>query len=269
MGYIMDGMDAEAYDREYSDQQLLNRILTYFRPHRKAMGIVALLIVLNSIMDAAFPFLIARSLDQLHAASDLEETIWHRTAWIIIAVFMTGALSWTFNFFRQRLTARTIGDVVLKLRQDAFDAVLARDMSFYDEYSTGKIVSRVTSDTQDFSNVVTLTLNLISQVLIVTIVVGLLIFINLRLALITLVIAPVVIFIALAFRRIARKTTCSRIGRSSGDRGAGFQPANCRRCKRQAKSLTYIRNNRFAFAVVCSANVPNDTPRSSARHAAV
>ncbi len=62
--------------------------------------------------------------------------------------------------------------MVLKLRQDAFDAVLARDMSFYDEFSSGKIVSRVTSDTQDFSNVVTLTLNLMSQVLIVVIVVG-------------------------------------------------------------------------------------------------
>ena len=37
--------------------------------------------------------------------------------------------------------------------------------------------------------------------------VGLLVFINLRLALITLAIAPVVIFIALAFRRIARHTT--------------------------------------------------------------
>jgi ABC-type multidrug transport system fused ATPase/permease subunit len=55
--------------------------------------------------------------------------------------------------------------------------------------------------------VVTLTLSLMSQVLIVTIVVGLLVFIDLRLALITLTIAPVVIFIALAFRRIARYTT--------------------------------------------------------------
>ncbi|MBE0699530.1 MAG: ABC transporter ATP-binding protein, partial [Anaerolineaceae bacterium] len=117
------------------------------------------------------------------------------------------ALSWTFNFFRQRYTARAIGDVVLKLRQDAFDAVLARDMSFYDEYSTGKIVSRVTSDTQDFSNVVTLTLSLFSQVLIVIIVVSLLLFINLRLALITIAVAPVVVFIALMFRKIARQTT--------------------------------------------------------------
>src|SRR5688500_18380538 len=46
-----------------------------------------------------------------------------------------------------------------------------------------------------------------SHVLIVTIVVVLLVFINLRRALITLAIAPVVVFIALAFRRIARYTT--------------------------------------------------------------
>jgi ABC-type multidrug transport system fused ATPase/permease subunit len=207
MGFIMDGLDAEAYDREYKDRQLLARIIGYFRPHVATMGMVAGLIVLNAVMDAAFPFLIARSLDRLQGATGLSETIWQRTAWLIGAIFLTGVLSWTFNFFRQQYTARTVGDVVLKLRQDAFDAVLARDMSFYDEYSSGKIVSRVTSDTQDFSNVVTLTLNLMSQVLIVIIVVGLLVFINLRLALIALAIAPVVIYVALGFRRMARHTT--------------------------------------------------------------
>ena len=207
MGFIWEGLDAEAYDREYKDRQLLRRILGYFRPHIATMSTVAILIVLNAVMDAAFPVLIASSLNQLEGAADLGETIWQRTAWLIGAIFLSGVLSWTFNFFRQKYTARTVGDVVLKLREDAFDAVLARDMSFYDEYSSGKIVSRVTSDTQDFSNVVTLTLNLMSQVLIVLIVVGLLIFINFRLALIALAIAPVVVYIALAFRRIARQTT--------------------------------------------------------------
>src|SRR5215510_5281898 len=207
MGFIMDGLDAEAYDREYKDSQLLRRIIGYFKPHLSTMSFIAVLILLNSLMDAAFPFLVARSLDRLEGAADLNVTIWQRTAWLIAAIFLAGLLSWSFNFFRQKYTARTVGDVVLKLRQDAFDAVLARDMSFYDEYSSGKIVSRVTSDTQDFSNVVTLTLNLMSQVLIVLIVVSLLVFINLRLALITLAIAPIVVVVALAFRRIARYTT--------------------------------------------------------------
>jgi ABC-type multidrug transport system fused ATPase/permease subunit len=207
MGFIMDGLDAEAYDREYTDRQLLNRIIQYFRPHLSIMSVVAGLVVLNSAMDAVFPILIASSLNQLEGAVNLGATIWQRTAWLIGAVFLSGVFSWTFNFFRQKYTARAVGDVVLKLRQDAFDAVLARDMSFYDEFSTGRIVSRVTSDTQDFSNVVTLTLDLMSQVLIVIIVVTILVVINLRLALIALVIAPVVVFTALAFRRIARQTT--------------------------------------------------------------
>src|SRR5678810_749619 len=174
MGFIMDGLDAETYDREYKDTQLLARIIGYFKPHLSIMGTIAVMIVMTSVMDAAFPFLIARSLDRMEGAADLNVTIWQRTAWLIAAIFLSGVLSWSFNFFRQKFTARTVGNVVLKLRQDAFDAVLARDMSFYDEYSSGKCGGRVTSDAQGFWSVVRLTLSLMSQVLIVTIVVGLL-----------------------------------------------------------------------------------------------
>ena len=106
MGFIMDGLDAEAYDREYKDSQLLARILGYFKPHLSVMAIIAVMIVLNSVMDAAFPFLIARGLDRLDGAADLNVTIWQRTAWLIGAIFVSGALSWTFNFFRQTYTAR-------------------------------------------------------------------------------------------------------------------------------------------------------------------
>jgi hypothetical protein len=38
MGFIMDGLDAEAYDREYTDRQLLARIIGYFKPHFPMMG---------------------------------------------------------------------------------------------------------------------------------------------------------------------------------------------------------------------------------------
>src|SRR5258708_23150921 len=32
MGFILDGLETEAYDRHYSDYQLSSRILDYFRP---------------------------------------------------------------------------------------------------------------------------------------------------------------------------------------------------------------------------------------------
>jgi ABC-type multidrug transport system fused ATPase/permease subunit len=207
MGFLMDGIDGEAYDRNYTDGQLLRRILKYFRPYLPMMMSVAILIFLNSAMDAALPLLISRGIDDLGDLKTGGTTIWRQTAWLIAAIFLAGTLSWIFNFFRQWYTVKVVGNVVLNLRKDAFDAVMARDMSFYDEFSTGKIVSRVTSDTQDFSSVVTLTLNLVSQVLQVFIMVGILFYINARLALIALIIAPFIIITALAFRRIARFTT--------------------------------------------------------------
>lgn len=202
MGFLMDGLDAEGYDREYTDRQLLRRIFDYFRPHLRIMSFVALMIVLDSLMSAVLPVLIARGIDVV-ALDDG----WQRAGLLIAAILLSGALAWTFNFLRYWYSARAVGDVVLKLREDAFDAVMARDMSFYDEYPTGKIVSRVTSDTQDFANVVTLTLNLISQVLLVAVIFGVLFYINTRLALIAAAIAPVIVLVALGFRRLARYTT--------------------------------------------------------------
>ena len=39
MGFIMDGLAADAYDRQYSDRQLTTRIGTYFRPQARRMAL--------------------------------------------------------------------------------------------------------------------------------------------------------------------------------------------------------------------------------------
>jgi ABC-type multidrug transport system fused ATPase/permease subunit len=202
MGFIMDGLDAEAYDRTYGDRRLVARIVGYFRPKLAIMFFVAAMILLASIMDTVLPILLSRGIDTLAQA------LTFGTAGLLVgAILLSGALSWIFNFFRQSYSARAVGDVVLKLREDAFAAVMARDMSFYDEYPSGKVVSRVTSDTEDFATVVTLVLNLLSQILLVVLLAGVLFYINARLALVALAISPVIVAVALGFRRIARVTT--------------------------------------------------------------
>ncbi len=202
MGFIMDGLDAEAYDRSYTDRQLLDRIFSYFKPHLPAMTVVASMVVLNSVMETILPLLIARGIDTLATGGTFT------TAAILLGtILVSGILAWVFNYIRQAYSARAVGNVVYDIRRDAFDAVLARDMSFYDEFSTGKIVSRVTSDTQDFANTVTLTLNLMSQILLVLIIFGILFSINGTLALTAAAIAPLIVLTALGFRRLARTTT--------------------------------------------------------------
>ena len=202
MGFIMDGLEAEAYDRTYSDRLLVARIIGYFRPKLRMMLSVAALIILSSLLDTAFPILISFGINAA-VASVATRTI----AILIGTILIAGLLSWTCNFFRQWYTARSVGDVVLSLRRDAFNAVVARDMSFYDEFPSGKIVSRVTSDTEEFATVVTLALNLLSQILLFFLIAVVLFVISPTLALLTFSIMPLIVLVALGFRRIARRTT--------------------------------------------------------------
>jgi ATP-binding cassette subfamily B protein len=106
---------------------------------------------------------------------------------------------------RVQLSARAVGDVVLALREDAFRALMRHDLSFYDKYATGKLVSRVTSDTQDFATVVTLAIDLISQLVLLVVIAAVMLATNLQLALVTLAVGPVVVAVAVVFRRLARR----------------------------------------------------------------
>ncbi len=200
MGFIMDGLDAESYDRSYNDRYLFQRIASYFRPHLRKMGLVAAVIVLTSLVDTSLPILISKGVDQLQQHPEVSLLPF------AVAITLLASSSWLFNFVRRWFSAQVVGDVVLKVREDAFDAVLKRDLSFYDTIPSGKIVSRVTSDTQAFSNVVTLTLDLMSQLLLIVLLISYLFLIDVRLTLFTLALAPFIIGAALSFRKIARDT---------------------------------------------------------------
>ncbi len=199
MGFLMDGLDAEAYDRQYADRQLVIRVLNYFWPQLRRMGLVAWAIGLAALVDIGLPIFISRGLDQLQVGAA-------NLFIITTALILLGSLSWGFNYVRRSLSSQAVGDVVLKLRQDAFDAVLKRDLSFYDSFPSGKIVSRVTSDTQAFSQTVTLTMDLMSQLLLVVLLIGYLFSVDAGLSWLTLALAPFIIAVAMGFRRLARNT---------------------------------------------------------------
>ncbi|MBO0789586.1 MAG: ABC transporter ATP-binding protein [Ktedonobacteraceae bacterium] len=202
MGFIMDGLDAEAYDRTYKDSALIGRIIGYFRPKLGVMLFVALLVVLSSLLDAIYPILISNIVDTATSTMAVQAVVG-----LIGFVLLASVLAWICNMLRQWFSAKAVGDVVLQLRKDVFASVMERDMSFFDEFNSGKIVSRTTSDTDAFANTVTLTLNLVSQLLLFVLIAGVLIARNWRLALIMFTILPAILIVALGFRKLARSAT--------------------------------------------------------------
>ncbi len=202
MPFILDGLDSEDYDRSYNDRELLRRIIGYFRPYRSQICLTSLMLTLNSAAGTTGPILISKSLDLVKQNPSL-----HVLLLFSAGILLLGVFAWGFNYIRQVFAARVVGNVVLRLREDVFNSVVYNDLSFFDQHPTGKIVSRVTSDTQDFSDVVTLALDVISQFLLVLLLAIWLFTIDVRLTFLILAMSPVAFFIALAFRKIARKVT--------------------------------------------------------------
>ena len=202
MGFILDGLETESYDRKYNDRELLRRILSYFRPYTRYMILVAFMLTLNSVASTAGPIIIARGIDIVAATPTTLAIVL-----MGLGISLVGASAWVFNYVRQLFSARVIGNVVLQLRRDVFEATIGHDMSFYDEHPSGKVVSRITSDTQDFSAVVDLVMNLISQGLLVILLTTWLTFISPWLTLLMVGMTPLAVLLALSFRRIARKVT--------------------------------------------------------------
>ena len=202
MGFILGGLESDPYDRNYSDLALLDRIWSYFKARARSMLIAGATILVRSTLDAGVPILMAKAIDLV-----VENPAMNRVALLALAVLVLQSTGWYLNYVRQMHTASAIGDVVLQLRQDVLRAVVGHDLSFYDEQPSGKIVSRVTSDTQDFAATVDLVVNLLSQVLTVGIIAAVAFSINVRLTLVMLAMTPVVFAIALGFRHIAREVT--------------------------------------------------------------
>lgn len=201
MGFFS-SLDKEQYDRKYSDQELIRRILMYFKPHRIRMTMIVVLVLLLAGISVIQPLIVSRGVDLLKPGVG---------EWTLIllagAVLVAGILNWAINWASRRLTVRTVAAVVLKMAEEGFQAATNHDLSFYDEVPSGKVVSRITSDTQDFGQLVTITTDVITQLVESITLAIILLSVDWRLTLYLFALIPVVAILTYFYRKLARKVT--------------------------------------------------------------
>jgi ATP-binding cassette subfamily B protein len=201
MGFFS-GLDSEGYDRQYTDSQLVRRIIAYFRPYWLQISLVTLLVLVIAAAGAATPVLVSKIVDDLH------EKVSGSAIFLLCGiVFAASLISWVANWGRRRQVVRIVGNIVLTLRTDVFRAAAEHDLSFYDEYASGKVVSRITSDTQEFGQMVVLVTDLFAQILQAVILGSILFTIEWKLAMLMVVFLPIVFLLASVFRKLARQVT--------------------------------------------------------------
>ncbi|MFX1537127.1 MAG: ABC transporter ATP-binding protein [Promethearchaeota archaeon] len=200
------GLGAEEYDRVYKDRDLVKRVLRYFSPYKVIMILVIIFVFLQTIANSLIPIISREAINKLEVTTSIAEQQFYIISLIIITLILN-SLGWGFNYVRQSYSAQVIGDVVLNLRQDVNSAVLNHDMSFFDKYPTGKIVSRINTDSRDFGQTANQLMMTASSLLLVLIMFGVMFSIDAFLTMVVLILVPFIFLITLGFRKMARRLT--------------------------------------------------------------
>ena len=201
MGFFA-GLNDEKYDRQYSDRELMRRILGYFKPQARRLAVVSLLVVVLAGIGAALPVVVSNMVNLLKGQPSFTAI-----GLVSVVVLLIGIGLWGLNWARRSLVVRAVGDAVLDLRTRAFRAAAEHDLSFYDQFSSGRIVSRITSDTNDFGQLIVIVTDVGAQI-VQAVILGVVLFrTDLKLSLMLTAFLPVIFGVASLFRTLARRVT--------------------------------------------------------------
>ncbi len=196
------GLEAEEYDRTYSDKFLLKRIVSFFAPYKRLMLVIIIFLIISSLTTAFQPIMVSLIITNLETTPDVLYVIF-----LIVIIFLFNISSWIFNYIRQLYSSRVVGNVVLDIRKAAHQSVVNHDLSFFDRNPIGKVVSRINTDSRDFGETVSLAIQVISSLVVLILLTIVMFNVDLILTFVLLISFPLFLLAALNFRKFARKLT--------------------------------------------------------------
>ena len=197
------GLDAEEYDRIYSDKELISRIIKLFKPYRKSMVIIIVFMAINSFSFGALPLLTREIIERLDQSNYIIPFI----ILIILVSLGLNLLYFIFTVVVRAIMFRIVSELSYELRFKLNYAILLQDLSFFDKYPTGKIVSRINNDGTRFGEMINISVNGLASLLILIVVIIPMLMINVLISCIIFIVLPFLFLLTLSFRKIVRKKT--------------------------------------------------------------
>ena len=197
--------DFKEYTREKPDKEILTRLISYLKPHKKRFIIVLVMMLIGIVVQLIPSLIIGVTIDVV-----ISETL-SNTEKLNYLVYLAGGfvllLVIAFNIeYRQALWLQEIGQkIILTMRQQVFDHIQTLGPSQLNQVPVGKLVTRVTNDTNTLSEMYTdVAANLIRNVIYLTGILIVLFVINYKITLILMLFLPVVFLATVLFRKYSR-----------------------------------------------------------------
>jgi len=181
-----------------ASRSLLRELL---RPHKRALQLLVLVVLVENAARLSIPFLVKVGIDS--GIPPIEESDDLRPLGIVVALLMAATITQAVARNRFLVRQGVIGqDVLYTVRSRVFRHFQALSPAFHDEYTSGRVISRQTSDVDaiyemletGFDGLVTAALTLIGTA-------GILLLLDLKLGLVALMCGPFLAWLTNWFRK--------------------------------------------------------------------
>src|ERR1700716_621778 len=192
------------------DGRLMRRLLAYLRPYKWHVAVALVAIVLKSVLDVLGPFLTKVAIDKYLAKSP------NSHSWIgdrlsdapLIGIAQIGGLyvgilifTFALEFIQTYLMQWTGQKVMFDLRRQIFRHLQFMHVAFFDKHPVGRLVTRVTTDVDALNEMFTAgVVSIFEDVFVLAGIIGIMMEMNWKLALITFAVLPLIVYATLIFR---------------------------------------------------------------------
>lgn len=198
--FMKDKKEAIGFDRNISDGELIKRLLKYAKPHIGSFILVGLLMVFAISYEIISPLIIANIEKMLSAKFEMPALL------ISVAVYASVLVSsLACSYFQAIILQKTGQKIVSQMRIELFEHIEKLSHSQLNNIPVGKLVTRVTNDTNGISMMFTnIIVNLTKNIFVIVGVLVAMLCINYMLTLMVLCFVPFIVLFTVIFRKFSR-----------------------------------------------------------------
>jgi ATP-binding cassette subfamily B multidrug efflux pump len=173
----------------------------YLRQQRLGLLGVFLLVAASTAFDSLGPYLMGRAIDEYILKQDIPGLV-HQVLLMVGVYVGASATTWLQTYIVAAVAQRTVRDI----RKDLFAELQTLSLRFFDQRSHGELMSRLTNDVENISTVLTESVTqFFSSILMLAVVAVIMVWLNWRLALVSLVTIPLMVALTTYVARRTRR----------------------------------------------------------------
>lgn len=198
---IKDKKEAIGFDRNMRDGEIIKRLAKYARPHLKSFILVLVIMLLSISYDIISPTLVGNIEEMIKDEFVFSELLSYVAVYAGIL-----AVSLVCTYIQAMILQKTGQKILSALREDLFIHIESLSHNQLHEMPVGKLVTRVTNDTNAISMLFTnILVNLVKNIFVIFGVVGAMLMLNYGFTLMVLCFAPFIALFTVIFRKFSRK----------------------------------------------------------------